>query len=91
MRNKRDIANRAAIQPTRDQIKFMESRGAAKKAITLEQHAEAMKGIEARLDADVLDESPAAYKDIGAVMAAQSDLVEIAHRLRQIVNVKGLL
>lgn len=65
------------------------SRGAAKKAITLEQHAEAMKGIEARLDADVLDESPAAYKDIGTVMAAQSDLVEIVHRLRQIVNVKG--
>lgn len=65
------------------------SRGAAKKAITLEQHAEAMKGIEARLDADVIDESPAAYKDIGAVMAAQSDLVEIVHRLRQVVNVKG--
>ena len=65
------------------------SRGAAKKAITMEQHAEAMKGIEARLDADVLDESPAAYKDIGAVMAAQSSLVDIVHRLHQVVNVKG--
>jgi tRNA-splicing ligase RtcB len=65
------------------------SRGAAKKAITLEQHAEAMKGIEARLDADVIDESPAAYKPIGDVMAAQTDLVEIVHRLRQVVNVKG--
>lgn len=65
------------------------SRGEAKRSITLEQHAAAMKGIEARLDADVLDESPAAYKDIGAVMEAQSDLVEIVHRLRQIVNVKG--
>ena len=42
-----------------------------------------------RLDADVLDESPAAYKDISAVMAAQDDLIEIVHRLRQIVNVKG--
>lgn len=48
-----------------------------------------MHGIEARLDAGVLDESPAAYKDIGAVMKAQSDLVTIKHRLRQIVNVKG--
>ena len=65
------------------------SRGEAKKRISLEDHATAMKGIEARLDADVLDESPAAYKDIGAVMAAQSDLVEIAYRLRQILNVKG--
>lgn len=65
------------------------SRGAAREAITLEQHAAAMAGIEARLDADILDESPAAYKDIGAVMAAQDDLVRIRHRLRQVVNVKG--
>lgn len=65
------------------------SRGQAKKTITLDEHKKAMTGIEARLDADVLDESPAAYKDIGAVMAAQSDLVQIVHRLRQIVNVKG--
>ena len=65
------------------------SRGQAKKSITLEQHAEAMRAIEARLDADVLDESPAAYKDIGGVMAAQADLVTIKHHLRQIVNVKG--
>jgi len=65
------------------------SRAQAKKRISLEEHAEAMKGIEARLDADVLDESPAAYKDISAVMAAQEDLIEVVHRLRQIVNVKG--
>lgn len=65
------------------------SRTKAKKLITMEQHAKAMEGIEARLDADVLDESPAAYKPIGAVMDAQSDLVEIVHRLRQVLNVKG--
>jgi tRNA-splicing ligase RtcB len=65
------------------------SRTQAKKMITQEQHIEAMKGIEARTDVDVIDESPAAYKDIGAVMAAQSDLVEIVYKLRQIVNVKG--
>jgi RNA-splicing ligase RtcB len=33
--------------------------------------------------------SPSAYNDIGAVMDAQSDLVAIKHRLRQVVNVKG--
>jgi len=65
------------------------SRTQAKKEISMEQHAAAMKGIEARLDADVIDESPAAYKDIGAVMRAQDDLVEVVARLRQVVNVKG--
>lgn len=65
------------------------SRGQAKKLITLDQHKAAMQGIEARVDEGVLDESPAAYKDIGAVMDAQQDLVRIRHRLRQVVNVKG--
>lgn len=65
------------------------ARGVAKRTITLERHIEAMKGIEARLDLDVIDESPDAYKGIDAVMAAQTDLVEIVHKLKQIVNVKG--
>ncbi|HEX8309562.1 MAG TPA: RtcB family protein [Allosphingosinicella sp.] len=65
------------------------SRGQAKKLISLESHKAAMKGIECRVDVGVLDESPAAYKDIGAVMDAQTDLVAIRHRLRQVVNVKG--
>jgi tRNA-splicing ligase RtcB len=65
------------------------SRGQAKKLISLDQHREAMQGIECRVDEGVLDESPAAYKDIGAVMDAQTDLVAIKHRLRQVVNVKG--
>ena len=46
-------------------------------------------GVECRKDASVLDESPAAYKDIDAVMAAQSDLVKVRHTLRQIICVKG--
>jgi tRNA-splicing ligase RtcB len=65
------------------------SRKKAKKEISMSDHAKAMEGIEARLDEDVLDESPAAYKDIGAVMEAQSDLVEIVAKLRQVLNVKG--
>lgn len=65
------------------------SRGRANKEITLEEHAKAMQGIEARLDKEVLDESPAAYKDINSVMDAQSDLVEVVYRLRQVLNVKG--
>jgi len=65
------------------------SRTQAHNTITLEEHAKAMEGIEARLDKDVIDESPAAYKDINAVMNAQTDLVEIIHTLRQVLNVKG--
>jgi tRNA-splicing ligase RtcB len=65
------------------------SRGEAKRRITLAQHVEATAGIECRKDARVIDESPAAYKDIAAVMAAQADLVEIVHTLRQVVCVKG--
>ena len=65
------------------------SRMEAKKVISLEEHKQAMQGIEARLDEEVLDESPSAYKEIGEVMKAQDDLVRIIHRLRQIVNIKG--
>ena len=40
-------------------------------------------------DLDVLDETPGAYKPIDAVMAAQSDLVDIVHTLKQVICVKG--
>ncbi len=46
-------------------------------------------GVECRKDSAVLDEIPAAYKDIDAVMANQSDLVEVVHTLKQVVCVKG--
>ncbi len=65
------------------------SRTEAKKRFTVEDHVRATEGIECRKDAGVIDETPASYKDIEAVMAAQSDLVEIKHTLRQIVCVKG--
>lgn len=65
------------------------SREAARRTFTLEDHARATAGIECRKDADVLDETPAAYKPIDAVMAAQAGLVEVVHTLRQVVCVKG--
>jgi tRNA-splicing ligase RtcB len=65
------------------------SRGEAKRRITLEAHRAATAHVECRKDADVIDESPAAYKPIDQVMAAQSDLVEVVHTLRQVVCVKG--
>jgi tRNA-splicing ligase RtcB (3'-phosphate/5'-hydroxy nucleic acid ligase) len=65
------------------------SRGEAKRSFTVADHVEATQGIECRKDASVIDETPAAYKSIDAVMAAQSDLVEVVHTLRQVVCVKG--
>ena len=52
-------------------------------------HEAATAGVECRKDEGVLDESPAAYKDIDAVMTAQNDLVEILHILKQVVCIKG--
>jgi len=46
-------------------------------------------GVECRKDTGVIDEIPGAYKDIDEVMAHQSDLVEVAHTLKQVVCVKG--
>ena len=65
------------------------SRTTARAQITLKQHREATAHVECRKDAGVIDESPAAYKDIDAVMAAQRDLVEVVHTLRQVVCIKG--
>jgi tRNA-splicing ligase RtcB len=65
------------------------SRNEAKRRFTVEDHARATAHVECRKDADVIDETPGAYKDIDAVMAAQADLVEIVHTLRQVVCVKG--
>ncbi len=65
------------------------SRTAARKRFTVEDHVRATAGVECRKDVDVLDETPAAYKSIDAVMAAQRDLVEVLHTLRQVVCVKG--
>jgi tRNA-splicing ligase RtcB len=65
------------------------SRSKAVREITLEQHIAATTGVECRKDVGVLDESPAAYKDISAVIAAQSDLVRVKHHLTQLLNVKG--
>jgi len=65
------------------------SRGQATQIFTLEDHASATDGVECRKDAGVLDETPAAYKDIDAVMSAQASLVEVVHTLKQVVCVKG--
>jgi len=65
------------------------SRTAAKAKFTLDDHIQATKHIECRKDKEVIDETPMAYKDIDVVMTAQSDLVEIVHKLSPLLCVKG--
>lgn len=65
------------------------SRTEAKKRFTIADHEAATAGVECRKDADVIDETPAAYKSIDDVMSAQADLVDIVHTLKQVICVKG--
>jgi tRNA-splicing ligase RtcB len=65
------------------------SRTEARRKFTLDDHAKATAHVECRKDESVIDETPAAYKPIEAVMAAQADLVEIVHELSQVLCVKG--
>jgi len=61
----------------------------AQRMYTADDLAEQTKGIECPKDAGRVDEIPAAYKDIDTVMENQSDLVDVVHTLRQVINVKG--
>ena len=67
------------------------SRTAAKRLFTERDLAAQMSGkvwLADRARA-LVDEIPSAYKDIDQVMADQSDLVEVQHTLRQVLNYKG--
>lgn len=65
------------------------SRTQAKKTFSLNDHLRATHDVECRKDKQVIDETPSAYKPIESVMAAQRDLVEVVHTLKQVVCVKG--
>ncbi|GGK66532.1 RNA-splicing ligase RtcB [Planomonospora parontospora subsp. parontospora] len=65
------------------------SRNKAKRTFTLADFKAQTEGVECRKDTGVIDEIPAAYKDIESVMAAQSDLVEVVAHLRQLICIKG--
>ncbi|MFC9693917.1 RtcB family protein [Kribbella sp. NPDC056951] len=65
------------------------SRNEAKRRFTVDDLIAQTEGVESRKDAGVLDELPAAYKDIESVIAAQSDLVEVVAHLKQVICVKG--
>ena len=70
-------------------MKSRMSRTAAKKRFTEADLAAQTAGIECRKDSGVIDETPGAYKDIDAVIAAQRDLVEVVARLDTLLCIKG--
>ena len=65
------------------------SRSEARRRFTRADLAEQTAGVECRKDAGVIDELPAAYKDVDAVLSAQRDLVDVVHTLKQVLCVKG--
>ena len=65
------------------------SRNEARRRFTRADLVAQTSGVECRKDTAVIDELPAAYKDVDAVMAAQSDLVDVMHTLKQVLCVKG--
>jgi len=85
----RGLGNPAAYDSASHGAGRRMSRGAARRQFTAEDLAEQTRGVECRKDAGVVDEIPAAYKDIDAVMAQQTDLVKVVAHLKQVVCVKG--
>ena len=85
----RGLGNKEAFESCSHGAGRVMSRTEAKRVVSLADHIADTAGVACRKDESVIDESPGAYKPIEAVMAAQSDLVEIVHTLKQIVCVKG--
>jgi tRNA-splicing ligase RtcB len=65
------------------------SRNAAKRAFTVDDLIAQTAGVESRKDQAIVDEIPAAYKDIHRVIDAQKDLVDVVQHLRTVLCVKG--
>lgn len=65
------------------------SRGEAKRRFTQKDLEEQTKGVECRKDAAVVDEIPAAYKDINQVIENSKSLVTVVEKLKQVMCIKG--
>jgi tRNA-splicing ligase RtcB len=85
----RGLGNAAAFQSASHGAGRRMSRTKAKRTFTVEDLMAQTAGVECRKDAGVVDEIPGAYKDLETVMAAQADLVEVVHHLKQVICVKG--
>lgn len=65
-------------------------RNQAKKNLDYKEFKDSMKGIICSTDLSILDEAPAAYKDINYVLKAQEGItVEVVDYIRPILNIKA--
>lgn len=64
-------------------------RNQARRTIDEAAFRQALAGTHTRPAKGYLDEAPQAYKDVGQVIARQTDLVEVVHTLRPVMTVKG--
>lgn len=85
----RGLGNEAAFCSASHGAGRRMSRGEAKRRFRVKDLVTQTAGVECRKDSGVIDEIPAAYKDLDEVMARQTDLVEVVHRLSTLVCVKG--
>mmetsp|Transcript_21311 Transcript_21311/g.29853 ORF Transcript_21311/g.29853 Transcript_21311/m.29853 type:complete len:133 (-) Transcript_21311:116-514(-) len=67
------------------------SRTAAFRKITQQEFERSMQNVPfADTNEELRDEAPGAYKDLSVVMRNQKELVDVVHRLRPLINVKGM-
>lgn len=85
----RGLGNRASYESASHGAGRRMSRNAARRQFTAADLVAQTAGIECRKDEGVVDEIPAAYKDINEVIAAQRDLVDVVARLQTVLCVKG--
>jgi tRNA-splicing ligase RtcB len=85
----RGLGNERSFQSASHGAGRRMSRTKARKTFTAADLVAQTSGVECRKDEAVVDEIPAAYKDIDSVIAAQTDLVEVVAHLKQVVCVKG--
>lgn len=65
------------------------SRSKAKEVLNMDDFKATMTGIQAKVVNGTLDESPFAYKSIFDVMAMQTELVDVLHHVKPVINIKG--
>lgn len=83
------LGNAASYQSASHGAGRRMSRTQAKKRYTSSDLAAQTEGIECRKDDGVVDEIPAAYKDINTVITDQENLIRPVARLRTLLCVKG--
>ncbi|ASO22538.1 RtcB family protein [Actinoalloteichus hoggarensis] len=85
----RGLGNRESFQSASHGAGRRMSRNRAKRLFSAADLAAQTEGVECRKDAGVVDEIPAAYKDVDEVVKAQQDLVAVVAHLKQVICVKG--